>query len=107
MMIHELENFATFNVQTLHARTGQNDNEIFKLPLPVLIHSVETHFVKLILVWDTKLIPLELRLWLMLYFELIFQSPAIVDDRFSIERRSTEEILVILVSDGVIERNRV
>lgn len=46
MMIRELENFATFNVQTLHARTGQNDNEIFKLPLPVYVHSVETHFVK-------------------------------------------------------------
>ncbi|KAK6102595.1 Peptidase M16 inactive domain family protein [Brugia pahangi] len=97
MMIHELENFATFNVQTLHARTGQNDNEIFKLPLPVLIHSVETHFVKLILVWDTKLIPLELRLWLMLYFELIFQSPAIIDDR----KLSYEEIANLYTRDLV------
>ncbi|VBB28196.1 unnamed protein product [Acanthocheilonema viteae] len=81
MMIHELENFTMFNVQTLHARTGQNNDEIFKLPLPVCIHNVETHFVEFMLVWDTKLIPLELRLWMMLYFELMFQSSAVVDGR--------------------------
>ncbi|VDO45066.1 unnamed protein product [Onchocerca flexuosa] len=81
MMVCELEKFATFDVQTLHAQTGQNNDEIFNLPLPVYIHSVKTHFVELILVWDTKFIPLELRMWMMLYFKLMFQSPAIVDNR--------------------------
>ncbi|KAM3722547.1 Uncharacterized protein ACO02O_05860 [Dirofilaria immitis] len=95
MMVCELENFATFNVQTLHARTDQNDNEIFNLPLPVYIHNVKTHFVELILIWDTKLIPFELRIWLMLYFKLMFQSPAFVDDR----KLSYEEMAKLYTRD--------
>lgn len=46
IMIRELENFATFDVQTLHARTVQNNMEIFDLSLPVCVHNVETHFIK-------------------------------------------------------------
>lgn len=46
LMVKNLENFATFNVKTLHALTAQNDAEIFKLPLPVYVHSTQTHFVE-------------------------------------------------------------
>uniref|UniRef100_A0A8R1TZL4 Uncharacterized protein n=1 Tax=Onchocerca volvulus TaxID=6282 RepID=A0A8R1TZL4_ONCVO len=95
MMVCELEDFATFNVQTLHARTSQNNDEIFHLPLPVYIHNVKTHFVELILVWDTKFIPLELRMWMMLYFRLMFQSPTIVDGR----KLSYEEVAKLYTRD--------
>uniref|UniRef100_A0A915PJR3 Uncharacterized protein n=1 Tax=Setaria digitata TaxID=48799 RepID=A0A915PJR3_9BILA len=95
MMINELENFATFEIQTLYARTGQNNDKIFNLPLPIYIHSAKTHFVKFMLVWDTKLIPLELRMWMMLYFEVMFQSPAIIDD----QKLSYEEIAKLYTRD--------
>lgn len=56
MMIRELENFTTFNVQTLHAKTGQNDAEIFRLSLPIYIYNTETHFVKVCLPFSVNVI---------------------------------------------------
>ncbi|VDN02800.1 unnamed protein product [Thelazia callipaeda] len=108
MMIRDLEAFAVFKVETIDVQTARNYEGLFKLGLPIYIHNIETHFVQFMAVWDTKDIPLDLRMWMMIYFELIFQSPAVVEGKKlsyeDVSKLYTRDLTSVCASLGVLGR---
>ncbi|CAD5233463.1 unnamed protein product [Bursaphelenchus xylophilus] len=52
---------------------------INELPFTAVIHDVDSNFVRTLFMFDLKHVPLKLRKYLMVFTDLLFSSPAIVD----------------------------
>ncbi|VDM43799.1 unnamed protein product [Toxocara canis] len=82
LIVSKLEKFNTFEIATKCnvKRHHTNVPIIDKLPFTAFLHRAPTKFIELSLIWATEKIPTSKRLWLMLWFELMFESPAKVGD---------------------------
>uniref|UniRef100_A0A0M3IJ63 Peptidase_M16_C domain-containing protein n=1 Tax=Ascaris lumbricoides TaxID=6252 RepID=A0A0M3IJ63_ASCLU len=82
LIVNELEKFNTFEIATKcnMKRHYTSVPLIEKIPFTTFLHRAPTKFIELSIIWDTEKIPLSKRIWLMLWFELMFESPAKVGD---------------------------
>ncbi|VDK19778.1 unnamed protein product, partial [Anisakis simplex] len=97
LIVDELEKFNTFDISTKcnQKRPFSDIPLIQKLPFTAYIHRSPTKFVELSLIWDTDKIAESKRMWLMLWFELMFESPARVGDKVL----SYEEVSKLFTKD--------
>uniref|UniRef100_A0A0N5ALS8 Mitochondrial presequence protease n=1 Tax=Syphacia muris TaxID=451379 RepID=A0A0N5ALS8_9BILA len=108
LMVRDLEKFNTFNITLVRNNeniTHRHLNCLNGLNAPAFIYTLPTNFVDVHLVWDTKNIPAQQRRWLILLFELMFESPARVDDKIltyeEVTKLFTRDLLLQSISLGV------
>ena len=74
-------------------------------PIPTILHKIPSEFADVVLLIDTKTIPEELRRYLMLYIELMFESPANVNGKEltfeEVSKLNTKDLLSNSISVGI------
>ncbi|KAK0417166.1 hypothetical protein QR680_012861 [Steinernema hermaphroditum] len=82
LIVQDLEKFNVFDIK-LTDNFGNCDAPalIGKFPVPTYLHDGPSKFIELHVLMDTSEIPFELRKFLMLWFEVMFESPAMVDGK--------------------------
>lgn len=110
-----VEEYPSFNMLKVKKFTNIDNSaipsQISNLPFPTILHQIPSEFVevnfkgiitliynfnfKVDLLIDTENIPVELRQYFLLYYELMFQSPAYIDNK----RVSFEEVSKLNIKD--------
>uniref|UniRef100_A0A0N4Z2N3 Presequence protease, mitochondrial n=1 Tax=Parastrongyloides trichosuri TaxID=131310 RepID=A0A0N4Z2N3_PARTI len=81
-IITDLENFYSFDINTVSNIEGKKQSSFVKtFPVPTYIHKNPSKFVDAVILFDTEEIPVELRKYLKLFSDVLFESPAIVDGK--------------------------
>uniref|UniRef100_A0A0N4XH21 ABC1 domain-containing protein n=1 Tax=Nippostrongylus brasiliensis TaxID=27835 RepID=A0A0N4XH21_NIPBR len=102
LIVKNLEAFHRFPVEAKSNREGSATSQpvakfLEQFPFPATVHNCPTKFVELFLLFDTSALKRELRAWLNLYTELLFESPAMIDG----EVKSAEEVAKLYTKDLV------
>lgn len=100
LIVKDLEKFNSFDITVLSNLEKVRGREIpflDELPFGSFVHRAPTKFIELSLIWDTNDIPVEKRIWLMLWAELLFESPARVGN----EVLPYEEVAKLSIRDLV------
>ncbi|KAL3080050.1 hypothetical protein niasHT_034608 [Heterodera trifolii] len=103
LTVSELEEFNMIEVSTKHHWLKTTDG----YPYPAFLHNINSDFFEAIVLIDTDPIPVNLRHYLMLWCQLLFQSGARIDDagqqaeRYEVARQSTKALVSHSVSLGI------
>ncbi|TKR78018.1 hypothetical protein L596_018892 [Steinernema carpocapsae] len=96
LIVKELEKFNLFDIALMNNYSDPEPSALIKkLPQPTFLHDGPTKFIELHVIMDTAGIPYELRKYIMLWFEVMFESPARIDG----EIRPYEEVSVLATKD--------
>ncbi|RCN27740.1 hypothetical protein ANCCAN_26523 [Ancylostoma caninum] len=93
LWVNELEEFNRFTIDVVSNIDGSPTSQtttkfLEQFPFPATIHNCPTKFVELFFLFDSSGLTVEQRAWLLLYSELLFESPALIDG----ELTSAEEV---------------
>uniref|UniRef100_A0A0K0F9K0 Presequence protease, mitochondrial (inferred by orthology to a human protein) n=1 Tax=Strongyloides venezuelensis TaxID=75913 RepID=A0A0K0F9K0_STRVS len=95
-IVNDLENFFSFNINTISNLEGKKQSEFVKtFPIPTFIHNNPSKFVEAVVLVDTKELPLNLRKYLVLLSDIIFSSPAVINGNIM----SYEEVSKAMTKD--------
>ncbi|KAI1724126.1 hypothetical protein Ddc_05332 [Ditylenchus destructor] len=107
LIVKEFQKFNMFPVSTSTNATASQpgDNFIDNLPFTAVLHTIPSDFVDMVLLVDSESVPVELRHYMLLWFELMFQSPAIVDGQVlgyeDISKLTTKDLVNNSITVGV------
>ncbi|KAL6725674.1 hypothetical protein Aduo_007710 [Ancylostoma duodenale] len=102
LSVNELEDFNRFSMNVASnmddpPTSGKTMKFLKQFPFPTTVHSCPTKFVELFLLFDSNRLTTEQRAWLLLYNELLFESPASIDG----ELKSAEEVAKLYTEELV------
>uniref|UniRef100_A0A1I7ZZX7 Peptidase_M16_C domain-containing protein n=1 Tax=Steinernema glaseri TaxID=37863 RepID=A0A1I7ZZX7_9BILA len=95
LIVQDLEKFNVFDIRLEDNFGSSAPSLLKKIPVPTFLHDGPSKFIELHVVMDTSTIPFELRKYLMLWFEVMFESPARIDGKVL----PYEEVSVLATKD--------
>lgn len=99
LSVNELEDFNRFSIDVTSNAGGSPASTMFleQFPFPTTIHNCDTKFIELFFLFDSTGLTSEQRAWLLVYTELLFESPAFIDG----ELKSPEEVAKLYTKVGL------
>ncbi|CAJ0952755.1 unnamed protein product, partial [Mesorhabditis belari] len=97
LIVQQLEKFARFKIDSLEVSKETQKGDLEKFPLATMLHLTESKFFQMYLLLDTLKLSDEQKKWLMLFTELMFDSPAYVDGQLW----SAEDVAKMFTKDLV------
>uniref|UniRef100_A0AC35TMD5 Presequence protease, mitochondrial n=1 Tax=Rhabditophanes sp. KR3021 TaxID=114890 RepID=A0AC35TMD5_9BILA len=105
-IVNDLESFFSYGIETASNLPNKKNSTLAEsFPLPTYIHSSPTKFVEANIIIDTANISPELRKYLLLHNELIFESSAMIDGKLigyeEVAKQATKDLISYSVNIGV------
>uniref|UniRef100_A0A914WAZ5 Peptidase M16 C-terminal domain-containing protein n=1 Tax=Plectus sambesii TaxID=2011161 RepID=A0A914WAZ5_9BILA len=104
-IVRNFDGFSSFKINELSNLLPSSESnprfDVASLPFGATVHDCKTTFVDVVMAMDTSEVPEELRRWLMLWFELMFESAAEIDGHWLPYEEVTKRYTGDLVSQSM------